>query len=127
MDDVKISSNRSFGILFFIVFLIISFYPIINNDSFRLWSLIVSLVFVTLGILNSRILTPLNLLWFKFGILLGKIIQPIVMGLVFFIVVTPTSLIMKMFCKDLLGLKRHKKKSYWVERSSINSKMKNQF
>ena len=127
MDDVKISSNRSFGILFFIVFLIISFYPIINNDSFRLWSLIVSLVFVTLGILNSRILTPLNLLWFKFGILLGKITSPLIMAIIFFLVVTPIGFLMRLFKKDVLNMKFNNNKSYWIEKSGPKTKMKYQF
>ena len=84
MDDVKISSNRSFGIVFFIVFLLISIYPLINNESIRIWSLAVSLVFLVLGIINSNLLSPLNKLWFKFGIFLGKIIAPIIMGVIFF-------------------------------------------
>ena len=127
MNKIKIPSNKSFGLVFFVLFLIISLFPLFKNGNIRILTMIPAIIFLILGLLNSPILNPLNKMWFKFGILLGKIIQPIVMGLVFFIVVTPTSLIMKMFCKDLLGLKRHKKKSYWVERSSINSKMKNQF
>ena len=127
MNKIKIPSNKSFGLVFFVLFLIISLFPLFKNGNIRILTIISAIIFLILGLLNSPILNPLNKMWFKFGILLGKIIQPIVMGLVFFIVVTPTSLIMKMFCKDLLGLKRHKKKSYWVERSSINSKMKNQF
>ena len=101
MDDIKISSNRNFGIVFFIVFLIIALYPLIFNENIRLWSLIISLVFLILGLINSKILTPLNKIWFKFGILLGNIIAPIVMGIVFFLVVTPTGLIMRFFRKDI--------------------------
>ena len=84
MDDVKISSNRSFGIVFFLVFLIISLYPLVNNENLRVWSLILSLIFLVLGLINSKILTPLNKIWFKFGIFLGKIISPFVMGIIFF-------------------------------------------
>ena len=84
MDDIKISSNRSFGIVFFIVFLLISIYPLINNESIRVWALVISLIFLVLGIINSNILLPLNKLWFKFGIFLGKIISPIIMGIIFF-------------------------------------------
>ena len=84
MDDVKIGSNRSFGIVFFVVFLIISVYPLINDDEIRLWSLIVSLAFLFLGLINSKILSPFNKLWFKFGIFLGKIISPLVMSIIFF-------------------------------------------
>lgn len=120
------SSNKSFGIVFFIFFLIVSFYPLINNENLRVWALLVSLIFLVLGLINSSILTPLNSLWFKFGILLGKIVSPIVMAIVFFGVVTPTGIFMKFFKKDLLNLKKKNKKSYWIERKS-KSEMKNQF
>ena len=124
---IKTSSNRSFGIVFFIFFLIISLYPLLNGTEIRLWALIVSIVFLILGLVNSIILTPLNKIWFKFGILLGKIISPVVMAIVFFIVVTPISLIMKLLGKDILNIKKNKKKSYWIEKSGPKSKMKNQF
>ena len=124
---LKASSNKSFGIVFFIFFLTISLFPLFKYGNIRIWAIIPAVIFLILGLLNSPILSPLNKIWFKFGILLGSFMSPIVMGMVFFIVVTPTSLIMKMFGKDILGLKKNKKKSYWVERSSIKSKMKNQF
>ena len=127
MDEIKISSNRSFGIVFFIVFLLIGTYPLLNNDHVRIWSLIISIVFLILGLLNSKILLPLNKIWFKFGILLGKIISPLIMGLIFFVVVTPIGLLMRLFNKDLLNLKFNKSKSYWIEKSDPKSKMKNQF
>ena len=127
MDKVKIGSNKSFGIVFFIFFLIVGTYPIFFQGELRIWSLIVSIIFLLLGTINSRFLTPLNLLWFKFGMLLGRIFSPIVMGLVFFLVVTPTGLIMKILNKDLLRLKKKNIKTYWIERSSIKSEMKNQF
>ena len=127
MDEIKISSNRSFGIVFFIFFLIVSLYPIINNDSLRVWSLIISLAFLILALTNSEILTPLNKIWFKIGIILGKIVSPFVMGIIFFLVVTPTGLIMKLFGKDLLNLKYNSKNSYWIEKVGPKSKMKNQF
>ena len=127
MDDIKISSNRSFGIVFFIVFLLIAFYPLIYSGEIRIWSLIVSLIFLILGLINSRILTPLNKLWFKFGILLGKIISPIIMGIIFFLVVTPIGLIMRLLGKDVLNLKFNANKSYWIEKTGPKSKMKNQF
>ena len=127
MDDVKISSNRSFGIVFFIVFLLIALYPLINTGEFRLWSLIISFIFLILGILNSRILTPLNKLWFKFGIFLGKIVSPIIMGIIFFFVVTPIGILRRFFGKDVLNLKYNNKKSYWIEKTGPKSKMKNQF
>ena len=126
-NKIKIGSNRNFGIVFSIVFLIISIFPLLNNGDVRIWSAIVSIVFLFLGLFNSPILKPLNILWFKFGILLGNLISPIVMGIIFFVVVTPTSLIMKLLGKDLLALKKNNKTSYWIERSEIKSKMKNQF
>jgi len=126
-DKIKFSSNKSFGILFFVLFMIISLYPLLKGGNIKILTIIPAIIFLILGLLNSPVLKPLNKIWFKFGILLGSFMSPIVMGMVFFIVVTPTSLIMKIFGKDILGLKKNKKKSYWVERSSIKSKMKNQF
>ncbi len=126
-ENVKISSNRSFGIVFFVVFLLIALYPFTYNGELRIWSLTVSLIFLFLGVLNSKFLTPFNKLWFKFGLLLGKIISPIIMGLIFFLVVTPTGFIMRIIGKDLLNLKFNKNKSYWIEKSGPKSKMKNQF
>ena len=123
----SISSNKSFGIVFFVVFLIIALYPLLENENVRVWSIIVSVIFLILGLLNSTILSPLNKVWFKFGIALGNFVSPIVMGLVFFIVVTPISIIMRVLKKDLLNLKKGNKKTYWIERSRIESKMKNQF
>ncbi len=128
MDEIKIGSNRSFGIVFFIVFVLIAIYPLINQGDVRIWSLIISSLFLLLGLLNSNILTPLNKLWFRFGLFLGKIISPIIMGVIFFLVVTPIGLIMRLFGKDILNLKLNKKKnSYWIEKVDPKSKMKNQF
>jgi len=127
MDDIKIGSNRSFGIVFFVVFLIIATYPLINGDELRLWSLIISIIFLFLGLVNSKILNPLNKLWFKFGIFLGKIISPLVMGIIFFLVVTPIGLLMRLLNKDLLNLKFNNNNTYWIEKTEPKSKMKNQF
>jgi len=127
-NSIKISSNRSFGIVFFVVFLFIALYPITYSEDIRIWSLIISFIFIILGLLNSKILTPLNKLWFKFGVILGKIISPIIMGIIFFLVVTPIGLIMKVLGKDLLRLKYNKKdNTYWIEKNGPKSKMKNQF
>ncbi len=126
-SKIKIGSNKSFGIVFFTVFLIIAIWPLLNGYEIRYWSLIISIVFLLLGILNSKILTPLNKIWFKIGILLGNVISPIVMSIIFFLVVTPTSFIMKILGKDLLNLKKNTKNSYWIEKQNQNSKMKNQF
>ena len=127
MDEVKLSSNRSFGVVFFIVFLLIGLYPILKGNDLRIWSLIISFIFLSLGLINSRILKPLNRLWFKFGLLLGKFISPIIMGIIFFIVVTPIGIIMRLFKKDLLNLKFNKKETYWIDKKGPKSKMKNQF
>ena len=123
----KISSNRSFGIVFFIVFLLIAFYPLTYSGEIIVWSLILSILFLVLGLINSKILTPLNKIWFKFGIFLGNIISPIIMAIVFFLIVTPIGLIMRVLRKDLLNLKFNTKKSYWIEKKGPKSKMKNQF
>ena len=124
---IKLPSNKSFGAVFFIVFLLIALYPLINHGDIRIWSLVVSLIFLILGLLNSKILNPLNRVWFKFGILLGKIVSPLVMGIIFFFVVTPIGFIMRLLKKDLLNLKFKDHKSYWIEKNEPKSKMKNQF
>ena len=125
--NIQMGSNRSFGIVFFIVFILIAVFPLINNEGIRIWSLIISLIFLILGLLKSRILTPLNIVWVKFGILLGKFISPIVIGIIFFLVVTPIGILMRIFNKDLLNLKFNSNKTYWIERTGPKSKMKNQF
>ena len=127
MKDIKISTNKSFGLVFFVVFFLISVYPLLNAENIRFWSLIVAIIFLTLGLLNSKILTPLNKIWFKFGLLLGSIVSPIVMSIIFFFVVTPISFIMKILGKDILNLKRNNNNTYWIEKSGPKSKMKNQF
>ena len=127
MDQSNKSSNRSFGVVFFIVFLIISLYPILNYGEIRVWALIISSIFLILGLVNSKLLSPLNNLWFRLGIFLGKIISPIIMGIIFYLVVTPIGLLMRILGKDLLNLKYNKNNSYWIEKSGPKSKMKNQF
>ena len=127
MNDIKISSNRSFGLVFFVVFLLISIYPLLHGQNLRFWSLIVAIIFLALGLLNSKILTPLNKIWFKFGLLLGSIVSPVIMSIIFFFVVTPISFVMKILGKDILNLKLNNNNTYWVEKSGPKSKMKNQF
>ena len=105
----------------------ISIFPLFKDGNIRIWPLVIAIIFLILALLNSKILTPLNKIWFKFGILLGNIVSPIIMGIVFFLIVTPTSLIMKVFGKNLLNLQKGNKKTYWIEKSKIKSKMKNQF
>ena len=125
---MKTGTNRSFGIVFFIFFIIISLWPLTYEAEIRIWSTIIGFIFLFLGLINSSLLTPLNLLWMKFGVLLGTIIAPIVMGIVFYAVVFPTGLIMKLFGKDLLNRKYNKKEnSYWITREKNKSTMKQQF
>ena len=122
------SSNRNFGIVFFFVFLIISLWPLINENPLRIWSIFVAIIFLILGLINSKLLTQLNILWFKFGKLLGSIVAPIVMGIVFFLVITPIGLIMKIIGKDLLNKRyNNKSKSYWINREKSKGTMKQQF
>ena len=123
----KIGSNRSFGLVFFIVFLLISIWPLLDEQSLRFWSLIVSLIFLFLGLLNSKLLSPLNLIWTKFGNFLGKIIAPIIMGIVYFLVLTPIGLLMRLGGKDLLMIKFSKCKSNWIKRKDNIGTMKRQF
>ena len=123
----KKASNRSFGLLFFIVFLIIALWPLLNSEAYRLWALIISLIFLFLGVIDSQVLSPFKSAWIKLGEFLGKVIAPIVMFLVFFTILTPTGIILRLFGKDLLKIKKDKTcKSYWVDRKNISS-MNRQF
>ena len=122
------NSNRSFGLLFFIVFLGIGLWPLKNGQEINIYLIIISLFFLTLGLINSKILSPLNMAWIKFGEILGIVIAPIIMALVYFIVLTPISLIVRMLGKDLLGLKFFEKQdTYWIERKKKLGSMKKQF
>jgi len=123
----EINSNRSFGIIFFVVFLLISVWPMTDGQTIRIWSLVVSLIFLFLGILNSKILGPLNLAWIKFGEILGRFIAPIVMAIVFFLIITPIGLFMRIIGKDLLNTKFSKNNSYWIKREKNIGTMKRQF
>tara|TARA_B100000902_G_C26642507_1_gene589808 strand:- start:92 stop:466 length:375 start_codon:yes stop_codon:yes gene_type:complete len=124
---MKANSERSFGIVFFIVFILIGLWPILNNQEIRVWSVIISLFFLILGIFNSPILKPLNIIWYKFGVLLGMLIAPIFIGVVYFLVVTPTGIIMRLLGKDLINLKKNNNKSYWIKKTDSKTIMKNQF
>jgi len=101
-SKIKISSNRSFGLVFFLVFLAISLWPLIHEDQIRIWSIVVAMIFLILGLMNSKLLTPLNRMWFRFGMFLGAIVAPFVMAVVFFLVVTPIGIVMKLMGRDLL-------------------------
>ena len=124
----KKSSNKSFGILFFIVFLGLGLWPLTNDNNPNIYLIIISIIFLILGLLNSKLLSPLNSFWIKFGELLGKIIAPMVMAIIYFIILTPISLIVRLFGKDLLGLKLSKQlKTYWIKRKKDLGSMDKQF
>ena len=126
-NKIEIGSNRSFGIVFFLVFLVIGVFPIKSGGSINYLLVCISIIFLFLGIVNSKILTPLNKIWFKFGIILGHILSPVIMGLIFFMVVTPTAFVLKVFRKDVLNLKNNNKKTYWIIKYKVSSSLKNQF
>ena len=122
------SSEKSFGVIFSIVFLIVSLYPLINSEGLRIWALVVSTIFFLLAFVAPKVFVLPNKLWFKFGLLLGSIIAPIVMAMVYFIAVLPTGITMRLLGKDLLKQKLdNNAKSYWIERSEPMGSMKNQF
>ena len=128
MNKIKISSNRNFGLFFFAVFLIVGIWPITSGEPIKIWSTTISVIFLILGLMNSKLLTPLNKLWLKLGIILGVIITPIVMSVVFFLVVTPIGFVIRILGKDLINKKYDKKiKTYWIDRDKNIGSMKKQF
>ena len=129
-NDIKLGSNKSFGIVFSIFFSLVTIYVFYKSGNINHTLIFLSILFLVLGLRNSKILTPLNILWFKFGILLSKIVSPLIMVFIFFIVVTPLALLAKIVKKDFLELdkKKNKKKlSYWIEKEKYNNSMKDQF
>jgi hypothetical protein len=124
--SIKLKNNITFGTLFFIFFLFIGLYPLISSGTIRIWSIILSLVFLIITIIKPNLFTFLNKLWIKFGFLLGKVISPIVMVLIFFFIVTPIGILVRVFKKDVMGLKREKF-SYWINRDYKLQSMKKQF
>ena len=122
------SSNKSFGLLFFVVFLILGLWPLKNADNINIYFILISLIFLILGLINSKILSPLNKSWIKLGEILGIVIAPIVMAFVYFVILVPVSLIVRLFGKDLLRLKFLKEKeTYWIKRKKNIGSMKKQF
>ena len=124
--NIKRKDNITFGILFFILFLIIGLYPLKSEGLIRIWSVVLSLVFLIITIIKPNLFTFINKLWIQFGILLGKIISPVVMGLVSFFVVTPIGILVRIFKKDVMGLKRGAN-TYWINREDRAQSMKKQF
>ena len=124
---MKQSSEKSFGILFFIIFILIALWPLLSGEPIKVWALVLSIFFLVITLLKRDLLKPLNKIWIKFGELLGKIIAPIVMALIFFFILTPTSIIVRLFGKDLLKLKTTKGKSYWIKREKNINSMDKQF
>ena len=126
--NIKLPSNRSFGIVFFVIFLIIALWPLRSESDIRIIPLLISLTFLILGLVNSNLLKPLNLMWMKFGLTLGKFMNPIIMGLIYYLTVVPTGLIFKILNKNLLNVKKkNDQKSYWIIKKKSQSTMKNQF
>ena len=123
----KIASNRSFGIVFFVVFIIIALWPVLKSEAPRIWSAIIAIIFLLLGIFNSKLLTPLKILWIKFGEILGRFISPLIMAVIYFAIITPIGIFMRLLGKDLLNMKFPKKNSYWIKRESKIKSMKRQF
>ena len=127
IKKIKLPTNRNFGIVFFIVFLIVSLWPLLSQNEIRYWALISSIIFLILGLLNSNILLPLNKLWIGFGIFLGNIICPIMMGIIYFFVVTPTGFILRSLKKDIERIKKNNNETFWVKKEDPKSNMENQF
>jgi polyferredoxin len=123
----KNKKNKQFGYLFFLIFFTIGLWPLLNSEKINLMFILISLIFLILTITNSRILIPLSTLWIKFGELLGRFIAPLVMGFVFFFILTPISLLLRLFNKDFLKLKFSKQSSYWIKRDKDIGSMKKQF
>ena len=125
---IKVGTERGFGLVFAAVFVIIGLYPVLQGQDIRLWAFIIALIFLFFGIFLPKALIVPNKLWFKFGILLGSIVSPIIMGIIFFLVVIPTGIIMRLINKDILNQKMKKSvKSYWIKRTENLTSMKNQF
>ncbi len=127
MKRLKIPSNRNFGLVFFFVFFIISIWPLFNNGRINMFLVFLSFIFLLLGLVNSKLLMPLNKLWFSFGLLLGRFISPIIMGVIFFGLVTPIGLLLRVFRKDILKLKLNNKNTYWDKKNNLKNNFKNQF
>lgn len=127
-DEVKMGSERGFGLVFFGFFMIVAAFPMLSGGQPRIWAGAIGLVFAALAVLKPSVLAPLNRLWFRFGLLLGKIVAPVVLSILFFLTVVPTGAIMRLLGKDLLRMKLDRSaSSYWIERETPVGSMRNQF
>lgn len=130
-EKIEGSSNRALGLTFGVVFLIVGLYPWLFGDAVRAWSIALSVAFVLTAFVVPRLLGPLNMLWTRFGLLLHRIVSPIVLGIMFFVVVTPIGLLMRSLGKDLLRLRMEREApTYWLERKPPGPKpdtLSNQF
>ena len=125
---IKVSTERNFGLVFATFFMIICLYPVLKGENIRLWALLISIILYCLGLFLPKTLVIPNKLWFKFGMVLGAIVAPVIMGVIFFLTVTPTGIIMRLLGKDILNQRVDKsKKSYWIKRKDLIGSMKNQF
>ena len=124
---MKSNNNKSLGLLFFFIFIVISFWPLLNGENVRIWSIVMAIIFLTLALVKPQILNPLTKLWIKFGELIGKFISPIVIGLIYFVILTPIGLLMRIFNKDLLNLKFSEESSYWIKRETKLNSMDKQY
>ena len=128
IKESNMGSDRSFGIIFSIVFFIISFWPVMSGESIRLWAFLIAVIILIISLTKANLLHTPNKIWFRFGLMLGNIVAPIVMGIIFFAIITPVGLIMRMLGKDLLNKKFKKSlRSYWNKREQMIGTMKNQF
>ena len=123
----KNKNNKSFGILLFLVFFLIAIWPLTNEGQIRIWAIASSVIFLILVIFNSKILNPFKLIWIKFGEILGKIIAPLVMAFIYFLIITPIGLLMRLIGKDLLKIKLQNSQSYWIKREKKLGTMRRQF
>tara|TARA_B110000444_G_scaffold98393_1_gene93338 strand:- start:223 stop:603 length:381 start_codon:yes stop_codon:yes gene_type:complete len=123
----KKTNSRTFGILFSIIFFAFSFYPVTKGGNINVYLLVIGSIFLLLTIINSKILIPLEQLWIKFGELLGRIVSPIIMMVIFYFVILPTKILLVLFRKDILNLKLNKRKSYWIQRNEKKTNINEQF
>ena len=131
VPPVNASSNRTFGFVFTALFVIIALFPLLHGQGMRIWALMIAAIFLIAATMVPNVLSPLNLIWTKFGHLLHHMVGPVVLGFLFFFVVTPIAITLRLIRKDSLGLQFNKNSSsYWIERTHPGpdaESLKNQF